>query len=213
MAGNKPFWSYVLSTSTPNYTDPTEYQLNFSVFCPLAYGAKGIIYFTYETIPERYGTNYGKAVIDNNGNPTKKYEIVREINQYVSNVIGPVIMNSKRIGTYHTSQNSDNEQLNKSQVLNSNSIVTQVNNANILIGVFKSSTSQYLLLVNKKNEELNNINISLKGNFTDRIKLYPRMSEYSGSIATKMINSNYAGGNTTFTIAKFLPGEAILVTF
>ena len=136
-----------------NYTDPTEYQLNFSVFCPLAYGAKGIIYFTYETIPERYGVKFGDAIIDKYGNPTKKYYTVKTINQYVAEVIGPVIMNSTKVGTFHVSEQSGNEVIDKSQVL-TNSNILKIDNSNILVGIFKSNTSavRYLLLVNKKND-------------------------------------------------------------
>jgi glycosyl hydrolase family 42 (putative beta-galactosidase) len=212
-AGARPFWSYILSTSTPNFSDPTAYQLSFSVFCPLAYGAKGIIYFTYETIPARYGVKFGEAIIDSNGNTTKKYSIVKNINEYVSKVIGPVIMNSTRIGTFHTSQNSNNETLSKSQVLSSNFL--KIDNPNILVGVFKSKTSalRYLLLVNKKNDKLNDIHLSLQGNFTHALKIYPRMNELNGAALPKAVNANFYSGKTTFTINGLLPGEAVLYEF
>jgi hypothetical protein len=213
-AGTRPFWSYILSVSTPNYTDPTEYQLNFSVFCPLAYGAKGIIYFTYETIPERYGVKFGDAIIDKYGNPTKKYYIVKTINQYVAQVIGPVIMNSTKVGTFHVSEQSGNEVIDKSQVL-TNSNILKIDNSNILVGIFKSNTSalRYLLLVNKKNDSLDNVHLSLQGNFSNTIKVYPRMSELNGNISPQKINSAFNAGRTNFTIGNMLPGEAILVEF
>lgn len=214
-AGTRPFWSYILSAPTPNYTDPTAYQLNFSVFCSLAYGAKGIIYFTYETIPERYGVKFGDALIDKYGNPTKKYYIVKTINQYVAKVIGPVIMNSTKIGTFHTSEQSGNEVLDKSQILNLNSKFLIINNNNILVGIFKSKTSssRYLLLVNKKNDSLNNVLISLSGYFVNKVKMYPRMNEINTGILAKQINTQFSAGKTICAIGDFLPGEAVLIEF
>ena len=214
-AGNRPFWSYVLSTSTPNYTDPTEYQLNFSTFCPLAYGAKGIIYFTYETIPETEKVKFGDAIIDKNGNPTKKYAIVKTINQYVSKVIGPMIMNSVKIGTFHTSEKSADEQLSKSQILNLNSNFLRINNSNILVGIFKSKTSssRYLLLVNKKNDSLKNVLLSLNGNFKNKVKIYPRMNQFNGTVITTTLNTKLSSGKTICSVGNFVPGEAVLIEF
>lgn len=47
-SAGRPFWSYPLSTSFGNMADPTASQLRFSTFCPVAYGAKGLVYFTYD---------------------------------------------------------------------------------------------------------------------------------------------------------------------
>lgn len=214
-AGTRPFWSYILSTSNPYLPDPTQYQLNFSVFCSLAYGAKGIIYFTYEPIPSRNGGKFGDAILDANGNPTKKYTYVKTINQYVAKVLGPVIMNSARIGTYHTSANSANEIIDKSQVLSSNSSGIKTSNTNLLIGVFKSNSSiaKYLLFVNKENKDLDNVSFSIPGNITQRLKVYPRMNELQGSALPKPLAGQFSNGKTTFTINSFSPGEAVLVSF
>jgi len=212
-AGSKPFWFYVLANSTPYYSDPTEYQLDFSAFCPIAYGAKGIIYFTYETIPDKYNLKYGDAIIDKNGNPTKKYAVVKKINQYISQIVGPVIMNSTRTGTFHNSTKSENETINASSILTANFLT--IDNPDILVGAFKSKTSptRYLLLVSKKNDTLPVVNMSLKGNFTQSLKLYPRMNELKGSIDPKSVQAKLSSGRTSFTINNFLPGEAILFSY
>ena len=214
-AGNKPFWVYILSVPTPNYSDPTEYQLNFSAFCPIAYGAKGIIYFTYETIPERYNLKYGDAIIDRYGNPTKKYYIVQKINRYIDNILGPVIMNSTYIGSYHSGKNSTGEILPDNQTLHTSNLIKNINDNNLLAGLFKSHNSNmhYLILVNKKKETLSNIQITLHGDFSKSLKEYNRMSSYNGSITKKNITSRYENGNSRFSIDSFSPGEAVLLEF
>jgi hypothetical protein len=212
-AGNKPFWYYVLANSTPYYNDPTEYELNFSAFCPIAYGGKGIIYFTYETIPEKYNLKFGDALIDKNGNPTKKYAVVKKINEYISKVIGPVIMNSTRVATFHNTARSDDETLNKSQVVDSNFL--KISNPNILVGVFKSkiNSSRYLLLVNKRNDTLPDLKISIRGNLAQSVKIYPRANELNGSLSPKPVPAKFNSGKTSFIINHLLPGEAILLQY
>ncbi len=214
-AGSRPFWSYILSTSNSNLPDPTQYQLNFSVFCSLAYGAKGIIYFTYEPIPSKNGGNFGDAILDANGNPTKKYTYIKAINEYVTKVLGPVIMNSTRIGTYHVSANSNNETIDKTQLLSSSSKGIETANMNILIGVFKSknSAATYLLLVNKDSNSLNNVSFTVPENIAGTLKVYPRMGQLSSSVGPNILAGKFNSGKTTFTIDNFSPGEAILVTY
>jgi Beta-galactosidase len=209
-AGDTPIWCYVLSTSTPNYSDPTDYQLYFSAFCPIAYGAKGIIYFTYETIPEKYGGKFGDAIIDKNGNPTRKYQTVKNIDEYISKVIGPVVMSSKNVGVYNVSENSDNNQQS-----NSNFIPVKIDNASILAGEFKSNvtSARYLLLVNKANAAINNLNIALSGNFVNTLEQFPRINQMNANLAPEKINAKSVSGQTTFEVNRIMPGEAILLQF
>jgi hypothetical protein len=214
-AGSRPFWAYVLSTPTPNYADPTEYQLNFSTFCPIAYGARGIIYFTYETIPERYNLKYGDAIIDKYGNPTKKYYIVKGINEYIATTLGPVVMNSKYIGTFHATQATENETVTTSKVAGANALVQNISNENIMAGVFKSisSNERYIIFVNKKNAILSDIDITIKGNCVSTLKQYSRMGTKKGAVTKESIPANYRDGSTKFKIASMNPGEAILFEF
>lgn len=52
-AYGRPFWAYPdvaqLNRHSQASTDVDQSELRFSVFSPLAYGAKGLIYYTYET--------------------------------------------------------------------------------------------------------------------------------------------------------------------
>ena len=143
----------------------------------------------------------------------KKYAVVKKINQYISQIVGPVIMNSTRTGTFHNSTKSENETINASSILTANFLT--IDNPDILVGAFKSKTSptRYLLLVSKKNDTLPVVNMSLKGNFTQSLKLYPRMNELKGSIDPKSVQAKLSSGRTSFTINNFLPGEAILFSY
>jgi len=123
-ARNRPFWVYpdiALHQGHINAgIDVDQAELRFQVFSSLAYGARGIIYYTYETRGNR-------TAMARNGVLTQKYYWVKELNEYIKNVVGPVIMSSHCIGTYHKNDfyNYNNikiEVIENEYKINSNSI-------------------------------------------------------------------------------------------
>jgi hypothetical protein len=92
------FWYYIHTASTdgglPLWIENTNYQqLQFSAFCPIAYGAKGILYWPVDGNYFRNAPTVGTGVVDNN----TKYNDVKRINNYVENIVGPIVMNNKNI--------------------------------------------------------------------------------------------------------------------
>ncbi len=64
---------------------PSRADLLWQVNVSLAYGAKGIQYFTYWT-PENMPSEYGQALISKSGNRTPIYDDARSVNGYLSAV-------------------------------------------------------------------------------------------------------------------------------
>lgn len=182
-AGDKPFWCYPLSSMHLNYIDPDENYLRFRVFCPIAYGAKGIIYFTYEHVKQ---PDY-KSEIVNNGVRGERYYIVKTINRYVTDIIAPVVMNSKNLGTFHKSNscNPTGELLAEEQMLNAGTpLFADLFGHSLMAGVFKdnlSSTKYYGLVVNKSFIKIKNVKIILKGgDYGNKISVSPSVEGYDG---------------------------------
>ena len=116
-------------------------------FSPLAYGAKGLIYFTYS---RPNSTDYRTALIDDNGVPTPNYAVVKQINHYIRDIVGPVVMNSVHLGTFHKSNHPTEEPIPNDQKINANTpLIADVNNDNILIGLFQDAANYFALVVNK----------------------------------------------------------------
>jgi hypothetical protein len=80
MRANIPFWAFVLSSAHLDYPVPTLAHLRLQAYSNLAYGAKGIQYFTYR-IPNK--EHYISAPIDRNGNKTKEYYLLQELNKEI----------------------------------------------------------------------------------------------------------------------------------
>jgi hypothetical protein len=78
-----PFWAFALTSAHWGYPIPTIDHLRLQVYSNLAYGAKGIQYFTY-WIPKN--TIYNSAPIDRSGNKTNEYYILKEMNNEINNL-------------------------------------------------------------------------------------------------------------------------------
>ncbi len=85
----KPFWAYCQSVGyrMNNFMRPVpkEEYLRFEAFSALAYGAQGIVYWTYMQRPnvESIKFEYLTAPVDRNGNKTKVWYAVRNVNREI----------------------------------------------------------------------------------------------------------------------------------
>ncbi|UVI32731.1 beta-galactosidase [Paenibacillus spongiae] len=76
-----PFWLFIQTLPFNNTNrDPVEEEIRWQVYTSLAYGAKGIQYFTYWT-PENGTETFGDAMIDRDGNKTRHYGEVQTVNK------------------------------------------------------------------------------------------------------------------------------------
>jgi hypothetical protein len=85
-----PFWNIVLVVPHGPYRRPTEAEKRFEAMQTLAYGGKGLIWFTYWQ-PDATG-QWGEAIIQADGTPTRQYDEVKRINadvQAVGNYLLP----------------------------------------------------------------------------------------------------------------------------
>ncbi len=94
-----PFWQIILVVPCLPYRNPSEADLRWQVWTTLAYGAKGVSYFTYWT-PD--GDNFRNAIIDPFGERTEHYGKVRLINREIGK-LGPILSRLRPLGVYHSS--------------------------------------------------------------------------------------------------------------
>jgi|GEM_PF-4474889 len=174
-----------------NRENENEQQLRFMTFCPIAYGAKGLQYWSFDNS----ATPPYQGLLQT---PTKYFQ-VRKINKYISNVIGDIVVNNKNIATLHknaipsplpdSSNIPDvgitdfpfNEKLENYQ-----GIIKDVSADDILVGVFANQTTPcpdlpspvsdtYLFIINKQTyspSDLQNVTVTLRGNHSNQVYLY-----------------------------------------
>jgi hypothetical protein len=75
-----PAWTYIQSTGFNGHAVPTASQLAWQINTSLAYGCKGIQYFTYWTPDPARGEGYTQALITTDGQQTPLYKAARTLN-------------------------------------------------------------------------------------------------------------------------------------
>jgi hypothetical protein len=99
---NKPFWAFALSVAHGPYPVPTLAHLRVQVYSNLAYGAQGLQYFTYWTVPSDTW-NFHEAPILPDGRRGAVYDRVRDVNREVQ-VLRGVFLGSSLVSVGHTGE-------------------------------------------------------------------------------------------------------------
>lgn len=92
-----PFWNIVLAVGHFSYREPSAADLRFEAFSSLAYGARGLAYFTY--FAPQVG-NYRGAAIDQFGHPTPTWGNMQNVNLQIQK-LAPVLLELRSDDTYH----------------------------------------------------------------------------------------------------------------
>lgn len=211
-AQGRPFWSYPrVSTLNDGSIDADLSYIRFGVYSALAYGSKGLIYYCYET-------RLSNTALASDGITTTKYTWVQGINNYIENVIGPAIMSSHCIGTFHKSDFKNNsgtviETITSSEKIANSPFVTDLSHDQAMVGEFfdESNNIVYLLIVNKgynNNFSAITTTVELPGNLTG--KIFTTSTTGNPNWNYTSVNSSFSNNFTYFTVSNLQPGEGRL---
>ncbi len=92
-----PFWHVALANSHFSYATPSAATFNFQIFTSLAYGVRGMGWFTYTG---RDRGNYRNTAIDLFGHRTPTYDLLRDAN-YQLHRLAPIITKLKSVNVFH----------------------------------------------------------------------------------------------------------------
>ena len=156
-----PFWNVIQSNAHFFYAEPYDAMMALQVYSALAYGSKGIGYFTYYTSPY---SNSRLAPIDRFGYRTNTWEIIRNLNLQI-HALYPVYCRLKSVNVCHTDDFPRGNPPSKFvKILNSN--------APLLIGEFEDNDGKpYVMVVNKNLQNSIELNLVFKGYEKSRIKV------------------------------------------
>ena len=135
------FWNIVLAVAHFNYRELNAADLRFQAYTTLAYGGRGLAYFTYFT--PSLG-NYRMGPIDQFGHQTPTWFFMQQVNLQVQN-LAPTLLQLNSDAVYHFGQIPAG-----ASAAPTNSLVSSVGGANFLVGDFTHRDgSRYLMIVNK----------------------------------------------------------------
>jgi hypothetical protein len=92
-----PFWNCVLSATHFNYMENSDATYHLQAWATIAHGGKGMQYFSYFTWPNG---NYRLGPIDQFGNKTPSWDMIRRINNQL-HALAPTLKRLKSTGAYH----------------------------------------------------------------------------------------------------------------
>ncbi|MCC6858845.1 MAG: hypothetical protein IT158_09795 [Bryobacterales bacterium] len=92
-----PFWNCILANAHFNYMEPSDATFHLQVYATLAYGGRGIQYFTYYS---PHNGNYRLGAVDQFGNRTATWDALRRINLQI-HALAPTMLKLRSTGVYH----------------------------------------------------------------------------------------------------------------
>ncbi len=152
---NVPFWFILLSTPHFGYRTPSEGDLRWQVFTALAYGAKGIMYFTYWTVKEQ---NWGDGIIKADGTRTERYDIIKRINAEIK-ALGPTLLPLTSRKVYHTAAQPPNGASRPDE----SAWVQKVEGGDLVVGELQDGKDKlFLFLTNASHSQAADVSVTLK---------------------------------------------------
>lgn len=197
-AGARPFIATILTKQLSGHADPTESTIRFETSCAIAYGARGVAYF-----------GYIDDLVTGYDSPTALYAPVQRLNRFLAGVVGPVVMGSDHLGAFHQANTPWGETISASETVSPNTtpLVASLGEANMLVGVFRSSSSPtvYSLWVANKDLSTRTAQVSLKGNLASSVWISPAepnfVSDTTYAQATTSFNSTTNRTVVSFSLA------------
>jgi hypothetical protein len=122
------------------YRNPTFEELRFLVYTTIAYGGRGIMYFTYESVTE-FGTD---AIVKRNGKTSRHYGEVSRLNHEIR-ALAPLLCTLRSDAVYHVGRMPK-----LGHPLPKDGLVRQVEGADAVVSYFSNAKgSRYVMIVNK----------------------------------------------------------------
>jgi len=139
------FWAFTLATPHAVYPPPAAGHLRLQLWSDIAYGAKGLQYFTFAT-PGGTDYDWGSGLIDRQGRPGPAYSLAREVNAEIRRVEG-LIMRWKSVAVYHSEPIPEG-----ARPPGGEGPVLSIAGAPLVIGVFADGPVRYVIFVNRDYE-------------------------------------------------------------
>lgn len=166
---NLPFWNIILGNAHFNYAEPTDASIRLQVFASMAYGARGITYFTY--FAPTIG-NYRMAAIDQFGNKTPTYDMARRVNLQVHR-LGKTYAKLKSVNVFHHPNVPEG-----CSGIDTSKYLAKVGSGDLLVGEFEGPEGQpFIMAVNKSMTKSTTLEVQFKDPGTIQM-----VSQYSGQI-------------------------------
>ncbi|MGW6277277.1 hypothetical protein [Kribbella sp. NPDC055071] len=136
--GDIPAWVFIQTLAYNNHREPSAAELLWQVNISLAYGAKGIQYFTYWTPEAARGEGFGPALITVDGRRTPRYAAARTINTTWLHQVGRQL---KPLVSESVAHANESPLPNGTLAFTPTNLVTSITGGAVVVGTFRSRDS------------------------------------------------------------------------
>ena len=179
LSANVTFWNCALSNAHFDYMENTDATYHLQAYATMAYGGRGIQYFSYFTWPIG---NFRLGPVDQFGNKTASWDMLRRINNEI-HILAPTLKKLKSTGVYHyASVPPDGKPLSESQYVKSlaasqSGLIPNRAEGSFIVGEFIDDQGRpYFMLVNKDLKNSFHFDVTLRKSGSKLIHISP----YSG---------------------------------
>lgn len=186
LRNNAVFHNIILCAAHFNYSEPDDYSIAVQGWSTLAYGGKGLIYFS--VIQPPIG-NYRKAPYTGYGDKTDVWYSMKDMNYAIHNIM-PYYKDLKNINVYHTAfvpKGSNGPETAKN--IASLKVSSYDNNNDLLVGEFVDKKGKEFAIIVNKNPKYGVHIDELKFKKGKTVK---HVSEYSNPFKWSLENHQYA---------------------
>ena len=173
------FWNCVLSNAHFDYMENTDATYHLQAYATMAYGGRGIQYFSYFTWPIG---NFRLGPVDQFGNKTASWDMLRRINNEI-HILAPTLKKLKSTGVYHypgappVGKPLSESQYVKSLATTQSHLIPNTAEGSFIVGEFIDDQGRpYFMLVNKDLKNSFHFDITLRKSGSKLIHISP----YSG---------------------------------
>jgi hypothetical protein len=199
LAAGIPTWVYIQSVKFQNRVVPTEAQLRWQINISLAYGAKGILYFTYWTPEPARGENFESAIITPDGKRTPLYDAAARVNREWLTPIGRQLKPLVSVSATHA---NDNPLPPGTEAFAPDDYVASVEGGAVVVGQFRAATddgSRWVLVANRSDRADTTVTITFGPSAKSTARFRADSADYAASTGPVSLQLA-AGGAALFRV-------------
>lgn len=177
LAADLPYLQIVCSLKHMGYRECSEADLRWQVYTSLAYGSRGIMYYSYWDVASLAWAG-APAIISLDGKRDVKYEYVKRINHRIAR-LGPTLVKLTSTGAYCTDPLPPG-----GRALAGDAPVRQAGGGAMLIGCFQDAGgTTYIMPVNRSFREKITAMLTLDGKFSSASEISQETGQPSATVS------------------------------
>ncbi|HEX6447290.1 MAG TPA: hypothetical protein VF053_19505 [Streptosporangiales bacterium] len=175
-----PAWTYIQSVGYNGHRTPNATELAWQVNVSLAYGCKGIQYFTYWTPDPARGEGFHDGIISVDGKRTALYGAARALNK---NWLQPVGKELKPLVS-ESVQHANESPLPPSTVgFTPGDYLTSASGSAAIVALFRPAEddgTRWLLVANRDPNQAASVSLGVNGSVSSVARFVPSTGQYAG---------------------------------